>query len=301
MAFALAASLTNLGAESVTLSYAPGDGAVFDVSESVERVTVRGESDPVTDLKERLSQIRVQRTETGYSNTATIQSVTLTRNGHPVASPVYASMENLALTHSLGSDGSLVEIGGYEGLTEAMSAKLPAALSTTIGQLVNLESLRRQDEAAHRQIFGSLIGSTFEVGVAKVSGARHDLPYGGSVPVFAVEVLELPAEEGEAPRLTRHFSTDATALAAQFEAVDEAALLAAAGELAPSLPESHASASVSGITDTRFDFEGMLVESQTTTRTYVLSLNQAEGDPLPVTIRETQSFSAAPVPETAPQ
>ena len=290
------AAVASLGAETVTLTYSPAEGGLFVVTETVERVTVRGESDPVTDFRERISLVRVNRTEAGYSNEATILAVFLTKNGHPVSSPVHAAMPNLVLTQSLGSDGNLIEIGGYDNLADAMRESLPEPLAKTMIPLVNPEALQRQDESAYRRVYGGIPGSGFEPGAPQVSGGGHALPFGGSVPLFSVDILEVPEGEGEAPRLTSRFSTDAAALASEFEGIEESALRAACGA-ATSLRQGVVSASVQGSRETHLDFEGLLVSDQNATYEFALTLAQNSGAPVQLAISETHSFSARPATE----
>ena len=293
----IACSAALLG-EPVSLVYAPPEGAAFDVVERVTRVTTAGESDAVTDVRERKYRVQIVRTETGFANTATVQELTLTRNDHQVASPVFASMQNLELTYELAADGSLVGISGYEKLPEAMSERLPEGLANTMIRLLNYDSLRHQDEMAHREVYGELPGATLEIGVARAAARDQALPRGGSVPLYIVE--SLPQPEMDAPLvLKRRFHSDAAMLAAEFEGVDEAALVAAAGLLTPKLPESHESASVTGGEQTVFDptgLPGLLVAERTENLEYSFALKNPDPNGMPVqhAVSETREFTVSP-------
>lgn len=274
----LACSATLLG-DPVNLVYAPPEGSAFDVVEKVTRISHTGEADAVTDVRERKYRVNVLPTETGFANTATVQAVTLTRNDHQVASPVFASMQNLQLTYELGADGSLVGISGYEGLPEAMRGRLPASLADTMTRLLNLDSLRHQDEMAYREVYRDLPGSTRELGVAHAAVRDQVLPLGGSVPLYIVETLEQETTEDgmEGPLvLTRMLRSDALELAAASEDISEEDLAALASELTPSIPESHESVSVHGTDVTVFDPAGLLVAERTEMLTYVIVLKNPD-------------------------
>ena len=280
--------------EAVSLVYAPPEGASFDVVERVTRITTSGESDPVTDVRERQYRVQVLRTENGFSNATTVQALTLTRNEHEVASPVFASMQDLQLTYELGADGSLVGISGYEKLPEAMSGKLPESLANTMIRLLNFDSLRHQDEMAYREVYRDLPGATLETGVERTAARDQALPYGGSLPLYIVEGL--PQPEADSPLvLTRRYHSDAAMLAAEFEGVDEEALVAAASEIVPMIPENHESAGVQGSEQTVFDLAGLLIAERTENLEYTFALKNPDptGMPVQYTISETREFKVS--------
>ena len=283
-----------LPAETVELLYAPSDGSGFDISETTERQVVATDRATVTHTRTRLSRVRVQRSEEGFSNQTTILSVTLLRNGANVSSPVFSAMSNLELDYRLDDEGELVEITGYDQLPAATRAKLPESLANTLTGLLDYKSIQQADEEAYRRIYSALPGSSLETGVAIASAATHRLPFGGSVPLYAVDVLERQTDEAETLKLTRRYDTDPVALAGEFEAITESELLAAADGLQSMVPEGQSDVSVHGSVETLLDSDGLLVASQTATLEYNLSLSQATGDPVQVQVLETGRFRVTP-------
>ena len=280
-----------LSAETVELLYAPSDGAVFDVSETTERQVVATNRDTVTDSRTRLSRVRVERLEEGFSNRTTILSVTLLRNGSNVSSPVFSAMSNLELDYRLDDEGNLVGITGYDQLPAATRATLPESLAKTLTGLLDYTSIQRAEENAYRRIYGALPGRSLETGVAVASAATHVLPFGGSLPLYAVDILERRTDAAETLKLTRRYHTDPVALAGEFEAIAESDLLATANGLQTMVPEGQSGVSVQGSVETLLDSDGLLVASQTATLEYNLSLSQSSGDPVEVQVRETGRFS----------
>ena len=280
-----------LSAETVELLYAPSDGAVFDVSETTERQVVATNRDTVTDSRTRLSRVRVERLEEGFSNRTTILSVTLLRNGSNVSSPVFSAMSNLELDYRLDDEGNLVGITGYDQLPAATRATLPESLAKTLTGLLDYTSIQRAEENAYRRIYGALPGRSLETGVAVASAAMHVLPFGGSLPLYAVDILERRTDAAETLKLTRRYHTDPVALAGEFEAIAESDLLATANGLQTMVPEGQSGVSVQGSVETLLDSDGLLVASQTATLEYNLSLSQSSGDPVEVQVRETGRFS----------
>ncbi len=96
---------------------------------------------------------------------------------------MFSSIEGLNLTYHVAEDGTLMGIAGHEQLAEAMREKLPAPPSRSMIQMLNYDSLRRQDETAHREVPSDVPGSSFEVGVARAAAWGHALPCGGSIPL----------------------------------------------------------------------------------------------------------------------
>ena len=291
----VASSVALLG-ETVNLVYQPPEGEAFDIVERFTRVTMSGEAEPVTDVRQREYRIQVLRTETGFSNTATVQGLTLTRNEHQVASPVFASMQDLQLIYELGADGSLVGISGYENLPEAMSGKLPATLANTMIRFLNYDSLRHQDEAAYREVYRGLPGATLETGVLRTAARNQPLPLGGSMPLYIVEGLAQSEAEGPLV-VTRRFHSDAATLAAEFEGIEEAALVAAAGEMMPMIPEGHEGATLMGSEQTVLDLAGLLVAERTENLEYTFAVKNPDPEGMAVqhSISEMREFKASPV------
>ena len=312
-----AVTLLTVQAQPVSLQYAPQDGAVFNVVETVTRVTSATGSDPVTDVRRRESVVTVAAAavpdpdtvittpddltvavvpdSTAFSNKVTISSQSLTRDNEVVASPLHAAVGGLELTYHLDASGKLLKIAGYEGIRAAMTARLPDKLAATLLKLVNHDTLRSQDRASYEEVHGPFTAGSVTPVVNQVSAASHALPSEGSVVLYAVSTIAALPDEGKI-RLTRAFNSDAAALAAQFEGLEEATISAAKGMLAPMLPQTYASASVSGSEQVLVQTSGALVESRTLRLVAEWTL-QAPAGTTPETHRvgETIKFTASAV------
>ena len=313
-------ALLTVQAQPVDLQYAPQDGAVFDVVETVTRVTSATGTDPatdsVTDVRTRESVVTVAAAtvpdpdtvittpgltvdvipdSTAFSNKVTIQSQSLTRNGDVIASPLHAALSGLELTYHVDSQGNLLEIAGYDGLGDSMAAKLPDKLAATLLKLVNHDTLRHQDRASYEEVHGPFTGGSVTPVSNEVSAASHALPSEGSVVLYSVSTIEAVADEDKI-RLTRTFNSDAAALAMQFDGLEEATILEAKGMLASALPETYASASVSGSEEVLVQTGGALVESRTLELVAEWTLQAPEGTTPEVhKVEETRQFTASAV------
>lgn len=313
------AALLTVQAQSVELQYSPEDGAVFNVVETVTRVVTPPGDDPdeVTDVRERKSVVTVAAVavadpdtvittpgltvdvipdSTAFSNKVTIESQSLTRNGEVVASPLHAVLSGLELTYHLDDQGNLLEIAGYDGVRDAMTAKLPDKLAATLLKLVNHDTLRHQDRASYEEVHGPFTEGSVTPVVNEVSAASHALPSEGSVVLFAVtKITSDDPDEGKVT-LTRTFNSDAAALAMQIDDLDEATILEAQGMLSSMLPETYASASVSGSETVVVQTSGALVESRTLTLVAEWTLQAPEGTtPDTHKVEERKDFMATAV------
>ena len=285
-----------LVAEPVALQYAPADGSTFLVTERLERQTSVDDREPVTDARARVSRLRIRESGSGYENEITVLSQTMARNGHPVASPVFAAMSELDLVQTLDGSGRLVRVDGYERLRFAMSSALPDQLARTLAPMVNADSLRLQDEAEYRRVYGEVTDSAFEIGKPVSKAGMHPLPFAGRVPLHSVSVLERLGDGSGRLRLTRRCHSDPDALAGEFESISAEDLFAGADDLQAFLPEDHAIATVQGSVVTLIDLDGVLVAEQQWNLDYTLGVNEPEGRSKTYQIRETRSYSAQPIP-----
>ncbi|MDE0125164.1 MAG: hypothetical protein OXN97_11370 [Bryobacterales bacterium] len=281
----------------VELAYAPEDGSMFEITETFERVTDMPGQDPITDLRTRVSRMLVTCTDEGYTNSVTVVSQSLTRNGSEVASPVNAALRNLVLTYNLSKDGTMTGIAGYGQLPEAMKGRFAAQVAATMARMLNVDALQRRDEEAYGSLYEGLIGSTVTVGEISVSAAAQPLPLGGSAAVYSVSTSEM---ETDGPLVLRQlFSTDPESLANEFETVAVPALQEAAtqGMVTTMLPEDHVSAAVSGRASTVIDPAGLLVGSREVSMTFELGMGNPDDTASPnmVRITETSRFEAAKV------
>ncbi len=313
-----AVALLTVQAQPVELQYAPQEGTVFNVVETVTRVTTPPGDDPVTvtDVRQRESVVTVAAVavpdpqtvvttpgltvavvpdSTAFSNKVTIESQSLTRNGAVVASPLHAVLSGLELTYHLDDQGNLLEIAGYDGVRDAMTAKLPDKLAATLLKLVNHDTLRHQDRASYEEVHGPFTAGSVTPVVNEVSAASHALPSEGSVVLFAVTKIVSDPDEGKVS-LTRTFNSDAAALAMQIDGLEEATILEAKGMLASTLPETYASATVSGSEEVVVQTSGALVESRTLTLVAEWTLQAPEGTtPDTHKVEETKQFMVTAV------
>ncbi len=313
-----AVALLTVQAQPVELEYAPEDGAVFNVVETVTRVVTPPGDDPATVTDERTREsivtvaavavpdpdtvmttpgltVDVVPDSTAFSNKVTIESQSLTRNGEVVASPLHAVLGGLELTYHLDDQGNLLEIAGYDGVRDAMTAKLPDKLAATLLKLVNHDTLRHQDRASYEEVHGPFTEGSVTPVVDEVSAASHALPSEGSVVLFAVTTITSDPDEGKVT-LMRTFNSDAAALAMQFDDLDEATISAAQGMLSSMLPETYASATVSGSETVVVQTSGALVESRTLTLVAEWTLQAPEGTtPDTHKVEETKQFMATAV------
>ena len=296
----LTAGSLALQAQTVQIQYAPPPGTPIGVQETVTRVTTEAGGAPVTDVRVRQGAMIPVPMETGYANGFLVASSTLSRNGNAIVSPVLASMTGLTLSYVTDPAGRLVDIRGYEQLSAAMSQLLPEKLATTLSSLLSVDLLKQRDMAAYNEVHGPYAGGSIQLGAEQISVAAHELPHGGTLPLFAVTSAG-PGDDGTTVQIGRTFNSDANALAAQFESVTAEALTGLTAAMTfPDLQEQYASATVSGSEQVVVQVNGALVSLRRKEMNYSVSrIMPAGGDAVPFELSVVEVYGTGPVPEGA--
>ncbi len=289
--------------QTIALSYAPADTSLHEIRQTFETVVTEGET-RVVDLWERASRLLVTCTDEGYTNSVTIMSQTLSRNGNPVPSPVHAAMAELGLTHTLTKDGTLVSVAGYDQLPRKMAEKFAAPFAATMGNLLNVESLRQRDEQDYQRLYAGILGQEMTVGAAVAKAENQDLPEEGHVPLYSVTVATREGTGDDAlVKVTSTLNSNPTTLATQFDGIESTALTAIATEakLTGVIPDSLVAVSVAGTDETVLDPAGLLIGTRATRLAFTLTPKVAAGEtPSVVTITQTRTFEATRVEKTVP-
>ncbi len=292
-------------ASPVEVEYAPEDGAVYDITERTTRISTVGGADPVTDVRERVSELVIAMGEDGYMNRVTIASESLSRNGNAIPSPLFPALAGLELVYEVASDGSLTAITGHEGLTAAIASIFPDKLAGTLDALLNHDALRQQDAGRYGEVHGPYIGASVTLVENEASVALQVLPSGGSMPVYTLTTITQD-DEGTLT-VQRVHSSDAEVLAEGVEKVTEDDLLALSGDLEVDLPTAHASAAVGGMEETTVEASGALVTSRIVQMRYEHTPRQPPGsDPFTNTLDVNEVYTAVkrpppdPMPEETP-
>ncbi len=283
----------------VEVEYAPEDGAVYDITERTTRISTVGSADPVTDVRERVSELVIAEGEDGYTNGVTIVSESLSRNGNAIPSPLFPALAGLELVYEVASDGSLTAITGHEGLTAAIASIFPEKLAETLDALLNHDALRHQDAGRYGELHGPYIGASVTLVENEASVALQVLPSGGSMPVYTLTTVTQD-DEGTLT-VQRVHSSDAAMLAEGVETVTEDDLLALSGDLEADLPTAHASAAVGGMEETSVEASGALVTSRIVQMRYEHTPRQPPGtDSFTNSLDVTEVYSAVKRPPPDP-
>ena len=283
-----------VGAEPVKLQYGRVDGETFVTTSSITRNSTIGDQGPKTDVNETKSRVVAHRSEDGYENSVTILSTKFEREGHSIASPLFAAMEDLELTYRLAPDGKLREIAGYEKLVDALKAKFPPAISQTMAPLLNYHSIRLRDEAEYRERYEGYIGTPYTPGTTQVSAKAHALPYGGTILLYVVtEVGELSdCGENRCLTLTQTYNSDPQKLAAAVDTFDIETLQAAATGVEAALPKNHMLASVEGSGEIVLEPNTLFLVSRKSSDDVEIVISQLEKDPLKISMNELREFTS---------
>ncbi len=282
------------GADSIEITYGPADGETFVTTSSITRKSTIGDQGPKTDVNETRSRVVAHPTDDGFENSVTILSTKFEREGHSIASPLFAALVDLELTYRLAADGKLREITGYEKLVDALKAKFPPAISQTMAPLLNYHSIRLRDEAEYRDRYEGFIGAKYKPGETRISAKAHALPYGGTILLYVVtEADELSDCQGKrCLALNQTYNSDPEKLVAAVDAIDVDALKAAADGVEAELPKNHTLASVVGSGRIVLEPDTLFLVSSKSTDEIELEITQPSKDALKISMNEIREFSS---------
>ena len=121
------------------------------------RVTEMG-SRKDTDVSEGRERWIFGKTENGYTVRSHILSSSISRNGHPIASPMLTAMAGIEVTYTIDGNGQIQSVEGYRALLGNVSKKFPPQLMQMLTPLFDEGGLIRKDKADWKARIGGLAG-----------------------------------------------------------------------------------------------------------------------------------------------
>ncbi len=288
-------------AETVHFRFDPPDGELRLVTHKRTRVTEMG-SRKDTDVSEGRERWIFGKTKNGYSVRSYILSSSISRNGHPIASPMLTAMAGIELTYSIDGNGQIQSVEGYRALLGNVSKKFPPQLMQMLTPLFDEGGLIRKDKADWQARIGRLAGKKAEIGETWMAAEPFALPAGGSAEVHSATRLDgwTESEGHRCVRLRVAYHSDAAELA-KFagESVVSAADSTAestAGSTAPdpaAVPRPASSLTIVGEGERVIDPATMIIYSEKIVRTLTMEAELPGKGLTAIKVVETREYSTA--------
>ena len=201
-------------AETVEFRFDPPDGTVRLVTHKRTRVTEMG-SRKDTDVSEGRERWIFGKTENGYTVRSHILSSSISRNGHPIASPMLTAMAGIEVTYTIDGNGQIQSVEGYRALLGNVGKQFPPQLMQMLTPLFDEGGLIRKDKADWQARIGGLAGKKAEIGETWMATEPFALPIGGSAEVHSATRLDgwTESEGRRCMRLRFAYHSDAAELA----------------------------------------------------------------------------------------
>lgn len=277
----------------VSFRFAPPDGTECAQTLSVTRTQLFAGLGRQVDQWESVTKLAFERSDDGYTATATPVSLELRRDGRPVQDPLRELLQDIVIRYRIGADGRIRSVEGFEELREKVQAAFPPEVAATLAPLLSEEALVAREKAEWDARIGDFAGREFVLGEAIESELPFTLPNGKSLVYTtrtSVEALE-PCAAGSCARVAVRYDSDAAGLAEWVGETAGAIRGAVAGSTSGSVAPAPGSGSrVSGSATRLIDPATMLIESETSARDIEMTLEVPGEGPVDATVSEERSY-----------
>jgi hypothetical protein len=260
--------------ERVSFRFAPPDGTDCTQMLSVTRTKVFAGLGSQVDRWESVTRLDFERSDDGYTVTATPVSLEMSRDGEPVQDPVRDLLEDIVIRYRIGSDGRIQSVQGFEGLREKLQAAFPPEVAANLAPLLSEEALVAREKAEWDARVGDFAGREFALGDSFESELPFTLPDGESLVYTtrtSIPALE-PCAAGSCARVSVRYDSDAAGLS---------------GEAAPA---PGAGSRISGSATRLVDPSTLLIQSETGSRKIEMTVEVPGQGAVPATVTEERSY-----------
>ena len=187
---ALVAGLCALGLasfqrETVRFAYRPPDGTKCTERATLTRVVSVG-TDKTTTQGTMAWRAVVKRTGSGYRNTNTLLSSSVTRNGQVQKNTLDGLLIGLPITYEIDRNGQLKAVKGYGEARKRLEAKLGPEQARKMPEELSEKAMVSRVKQEWKERFGEFAGRTVPIGSAMVSVRPYALPYGDQTDYYRV-------------------------------------------------------------------------------------------------------------------
>jgi hypothetical protein len=173
----------SLGAEKdspkkFTFRFNPPDGIEFLQTLTITKVQEIGELRKQTDVNVSKAQIVIRKKPDGYTATAKLLSIVMTRDGKPFNNPVMSVMADLEVTYEFDKEGRLTAVRGFDVLKSRIQDRFDPQMAMALSAFLTEEAMVNKEEAEWNGRIGNFIGRTVELGDVWTDTEEFPLPMG---------------------------------------------------------------------------------------------------------------------------
>ncbi len=178
-----------------------------------------GESQVDSTISEVL--ISVNKTDSGYSITATPSSMKMYRNGQLIESPIVSILNNLIVTYQVDNHGQLLDIIGYDQFLSEIEKTMPSQVLEVLKSVVNKDVIVAKETEEWNGRIGGFAGATVKLGDTWKDTTLYQLPSGEAINYYTVTSFDEWVEVSgkKCLKVSFSYSSDPSALAGVIDEV----------------------------------------------------------------------------------
>lgn len=257
----------------IKFSFSPGEKVSF-----VQKLTMSKEKDLGNgnkQLDESLSTTKftISRTGAGWEVLVQPQSITMKRDGKSVENPIVKLLSSAVITYSLGPDGNILDVAGYDAFINSIATVVPPEVFSQLSPVLNVDAMKAKEIAEWNGRYGDYLGVEVNVGDTFSATVPFQLPNGAAIEYdveTSIAALE-PCGASTCVRIQQVYDSDArNAAKMSADMVNDLAQKAAPN--APTVTSDDNSASISGNISRLIDPNTMLIYGEQLTRTITMAI-----------------------------
>jgi len=276
--------------QKITFHFNPPDGTALVETVSTTKVVDMGASTKQTQRGETKGKVTFRRMGSGYTVSATLTSVKVTRNGKPITDPMLSGLVGRTVAYDVSDDGQLERVRGVAEVVEAIRKQLPPAALRTLGDTLTEDAWIQRETTEWNGRIGGFAGASVTLGETWMTTDEYPLPSGDSLTFYSATTFAANEKRAghDCVRITFRYDTDATALAKLLG--KKAEELQSLGML-PGKPPKVAGAQLTGSGYRIIDPKTMLLYDEVIRRSVVMRMDIPGKGRVTITSDETRQYT----------
>ncbi len=278
------------GDQKITFCFRPPDGTVLVETVSTTKVVDMGASTKQTQTSETKGKVTFRRMGNGYTVSATLTSMKVTRGGKPITDPMLSGLLGRTVAYDVSDDGELQRVRGIAEVLKAIRKHLPPATPRTVRDMLSEDARIQRETTEWNGRIGGFAGASVTLGETWMTTDEYPLPSGESLTFYTATTFAASQKRAghDCVRITFRYDTDATALAKLLGKTAEE--LQSLGML-PGKPPKVAGAQLTGSGYRIIDPKTMLLYDEVIRRSVVMPMDIPGKGRVTITSDETREYT----------
>ncbi len=278
--------------EKIKFLFGPGENISFIQELTTIKEKDMGEKGKQLDESVSTTKITITKTESGWDVLSEPRSISMKRNGEEINNPIVSLLSSAVLTYKLDSDGTIINVEGYEPFIKGISEQIAPEVFKQLAPILNTEALESKEIVEWNGRIGDFAGVEVEIGDSFMADVPYQLPNGTTIN-YSVQTniaALVPCGDNKCVRIEQFYDSQADNMAKMTG--DVVSNLAEATGVEVNNPSSQENtATIQGNVIRIIDPKTMLVYEEESTRTITMEIAIPETEGLvPVKTSEIRKY-----------